>query len=87
MTKQKGRETEEFGYGWSKEKLLCYWVRSGVVSVLGCLELLEESKLCPRDAKIAETMLKITKRAAEQVEELFQTICEKERSSSVKGER
>jgi hypothetical protein len=79
--------SKPFGYGWSQEKLLCYGVRSAIISTLGCLELLQESKLSPRDAKLAETMLKNTKLAAEQVEELFQTICKKERSSSVKTER
>jgi hypothetical protein len=80
MNKQKGRETEEFGYGWSKEKLLCYWVQDCVINTLGCLELLQESKLTPRDAKLAEKILKITKRAVEQVDELYEVICEKERS-------
>jgi hypothetical protein len=87
MNKQKGRETEEFGYGWSKEKLLCYWVQNGVINTLGHLELLNESKLSRRDASLAETMLKIIKGAVEQVDELYKVICEKERSSCVKGER
>jgi hypothetical protein len=82
MTEQKGRETEEFGYGWSREKLLCYGVQDAVINTLGHLELLQESKLSPSDSKILEIASKATRRAVEHVDELYKIICEKERSKT-----
>jgi hypothetical protein len=75
-------ETKQFGDDWPREKLLCYDVRGYVMNTLGYIELLQESKLNPRDSKFVKTNVKQMEVAAKQVEELFQIICKKEREGT-----
>jgi hypothetical protein len=81
MTKELG--TGHFGDDWPRQKLLCYDVREHVITALGCTELLQESKLNPRDSKLLKIMFKRMKVAAEQVEELMQIICQKQREGTL----
>ena len=65
------RKIKEFGEGWSQEKLLCYDLRCALTSVLASAELLQES---PQNHRVLEGLLKTTKRAFEQTEELFKLV-------------
>lgn len=69
-----------FGSDWSRQKLLCYDVRAAVISTLGYLELVEESRSeesAPE--KAIQGALKNTRLAAHKVEELFQELCKFEK--------
>jgi hypothetical protein len=81
MIKQGG--VGNFGDGWPREKLLCYDVQCHVVGALGYIELLQESKLNPGDAKLLDHMFKSMRLGAEQVQELYKIICEKEKAGTL----
>ena len=68
----------KFGEGWSEEKLLAYWVRAGVIGIIGYAEPLQDSKLNEQDSKLVERILQTSKRGAEEIEKLFRIICDRE---------
>jgi hypothetical protein len=80
MTKEP--ETKQFGDEWPREKLLCYDVRCYVMNTLAHIELLQDSKLNPRDSELVKQMFKQMEAAAKKVEELFQIICKKEKEGT-----
>jgi hypothetical protein len=75
VTMAKAPKIEEFGAGWPREMLLAYDLRVYVTNTLGCTELLQESKLSPRDSKQVKMMRRQMEAAVVAVEELYQIFC------------
>jgi hypothetical protein len=82
MTKQ--LVTDDFGADWPREKLMCYWVLDDAMKTLGCIELIQESKLNGSDSEQAlEGALRHAKATMDAVKELYQLICKKEREGTL----